>query len=85
MRENPRTVRCGGGRQPRTSRLRRALPGPLPPALQPAHVLCLLVDWTFTPHATGHTVSMTMHHYWRLRDGQIEYFRGSEDTALRRG
>ena len=23
---------------------------------------------------------MTMHHYWRIRDGKIEYFRGSEDT-----
>jgi hypothetical protein len=27
------TVRCGGGRQPRTSRLRRAVPGRLPPTL----------------------------------------------------
>jgi hypothetical protein len=25
---------------------------------------------------------MTMHHYWRLRDGKVEYFRGSEDTEL---
>jgi len=23
---------------------------------------------------------MTMHHYWRIRDGKIECFRGSEDT-----
>jgi hypothetical protein len=23
---------------------------------------------------------MTMHHYWRIRDGKIEYFRGREDT-----
>ena len=23
---------------------------------------------------------MTMHHYWRFRDGKIGYFRGSEDT-----
>ena len=23
---------------------------------------------------------MTMHHYWRIRDGRAEYFRGSEDT-----
>ena len=22
------------------------------------------------------------HHYWRLRDGQVTYFRGSEDTEL---
>jgi hypothetical protein len=25
---------------------------------------------------------MTMHHYWRLRDGRVEHFRGSEDTEL---
>ena len=25
---------------------------------------------------------MTMHHYWRLRDGKVAYFRGSEDTEL---
>ena len=42
----------------------------------------LLVDWTFTPHATDRETSMTMHHYWRLRDGKVEYFRGSEDSAL---
>ncbi len=23
-----------------------------------------------------------MHHYWRLRDGKVDYFRGSEDTEL---
>ena len=42
----------------------------------------LLVDWAFTATRTGRKVSMTMHHYWRLRDGKVEYFRGSEDTAL---
>jgi hypothetical protein len=26
-------------------------------------------------------VSMTMHHYWRLRDGKVTYFLGSEDTG----
>jgi ketosteroid isomerase-like protein len=25
---------------------------------------------------------MTMHHYWRLRDGKVEQFRGSEDSAV---
>ena len=25
---------------------------------------------------------MTMHHYWRIRDGKVDYFRGSEDTEL---
>ena len=23
---------------------------------------------------------MTMHHYWRIRGGKVEQFRGSEDT-----
>jgi hypothetical protein len=23
---------------------------------------------------------MTMRHYWRIRDGNVDYFRGSEDT-----
>ena len=23
---------------------------------------------------------MTMHHYWRVRDGKVDCFRGSEDT-----
>ena len=40
----------------------------------------LLVDWTFRSIATGRETSMTMHHYWRLRDGKVVYFRGSEDT-----
>ena len=42
----------------------------------------LLVDWTFRSIATGREASMTMHHYWRLRDGKVAYFRGSEDTEL---
>ena len=40
----------------------------------------LLVRWTYRSIATGRQASMTMHHYWRIRDGKIEYFRGSEDT-----
>jgi hypothetical protein len=24
---------------------------------------------------------MHMQHFWRLRDGKVEYFRGSEDSA----
>jgi hypothetical protein len=41
----------------------------------------LLVRWAFRSLATGREASMTMHHYWRIRDGKIAYFRGSEDTA----
>jgi uncharacterized protein len=42
----------------------------------------LLVDWTFRPIANGRQTSMTMHHYWQLRDGKVARFRGSEDSAL---
>jgi uncharacterized protein len=42
----------------------------------------LLVDWTFRSVKTGREASMTMHHYWRLHDGKVTYFRGSEDTEL---
>jgi ketosteroid isomerase-like protein len=42
----------------------------------------LLVDWTFRPIATGREASMTMHHYWRLRQGKVDQFRGSEDSAV---
>jgi hypothetical protein len=41
-----------------------------------------LVDWTFRPLANGRQTSMTMHHYWQLRDGKVVRFRGSEDSAL---
>ena len=42
----------------------------------------LLVRFAFRSVTTGRQASMTMHHYWRLRDGKVEYFRGSEDSAL---
>ena len=42
----------------------------------------LLVNWAFRSIATGRETSMTMHHYWRLRDGKVDQFRGSEDTEL---
>ncbi len=31
--------------------------------------------------ATGKGVSMNLHHYFRFRDGKVEYYRGTEDTA----
>jgi ketosteroid isomerase-like protein len=31
--------------------------------------------------ATGKTVTMDIHHWWRFRDGKIYYYRGTEDTA----
>jgi uncharacterized protein len=42
----------------------------------------LLVRWTMRSIANGREASMTMHHYWRIRDGKVDYFRGSEDTEL---
>jgi hypothetical protein len=42
----------------------------------------LLVDWAFRSTATGREAAMTMHHYWHLRNGKVECFRGSEDTEL---
>jgi hypothetical protein len=40
------------------------------------------VDWAVRSIATGREASMTMHHYWRLHDGMVVFFRGSEDTEL---
>src|SRR3954447_4876000 len=31
--------------------------------------------------ATGREAAMHLHHYWRLRDGKVACYRGSEDTA----
>ncbi len=45
-------------------------------------VVHLLVDWSFRPMASDRETSMTMHHYWQLRDGRVTRFRGSEDSAL---
>jgi ketosteroid isomerase-like protein len=38
------------------------------------------IHWTYRVHATGKTASMYMQHWWRLADGKIVFFRGSEDT-----
>jgi len=31
--------------------------------------------------ATGKTIAMDLHHYFKFRDGKIAYYRGTEDTA----
>ncbi len=31
--------------------------------------------------ATGREASMNIHHYWHFRDGKVDKYRGSEDTA----
>jgi uncharacterized protein len=40
-----------------------------------------LVRYRGTARATGRSVSMDLHHYFRFRDGLVEYYRGTEDTA----
>ncbi len=37
---------------------------------------------TVTVTVTGKDVATNLHHYSRLRDGKVFYYRGSEDTAL---
>jgi ketosteroid isomerase-like protein len=39
------------------------------------------IRYEFTASTTGNRVAMNLHHYWRFRDGKVEFFRGSEDTA----
>ena len=31
--------------------------------------------------ATGNETDMNLHHYWHFRDGKVDRYRGSEDTA----
>ena len=35
-----------------------------------------------TAKSTGKSGSMTLHHWWRFRDGKVVLYRGTEDTAL---
>jgi uncharacterized protein len=41
----------------------------------------VFLHWTFTANATGRELSSNIHHFWRLRDGKVAYYRGSEDSA----
>ena len=38
------------------------------------------VRWAYTVNATGKSAAMYMQHWWRLANGKIVFFRGSEDT-----
>jgi uncharacterized protein len=40
------------------------------------------IRYAFTVTATGKSVAMNLHHYWRFRDGKVCFVRASEDTAL---
>jgi uncharacterized protein len=41
----------------------------------------VFIPWRFVASTTGREGAMNLHHYWRFRDGKLEFFRGSEDTA----
>ena len=41
----------------------------------------VFIRYEFTASTTGKKAAMNLHHYWRFRDGKVEFFRGSEDTA----
>jgi ketosteroid isomerase-like protein len=41
-----------------------------------------VVAYGITSRATGSSASMNIHHHFKVRDGKIVYFRGSEDTQL---
>jgi ketosteroid isomerase-like protein len=41
----------------------------------------VFVHYRFVASTTGREAKMNLHHYWRFRDGKVEFFRGSEDTA----
>jgi ketosteroid isomerase-like protein len=40
-----------------------------------------LVRYRGTARATGTEIETQLHHYFRFRDGKIDYYRGTEDTA----
>jgi len=42
----------------------------------------VFLRYAFTVTATGKGVETNLHHFWRLRDGKVVYYRGSEDTAV---
>lgn len=34
-----------------------------------------------TARSTGRSVEQNLHHYFRFRDGKVDFYRGTEDTA----
>ena len=42
----------------------------------------VIINFEMKVRATGRHGAMTLHHWWRLRDGKIFHYRGTEDTAL---
>ena len=42
----------------------------------------VLIRFRMKSTASGREGVMNLHHFWRFRDGKVEQYRGSEDTAL---
>ena len=40
-----------------------------------------VVRWVWRSRHTGKLAKMQLHHWWRLTNGKIAYFRGAEDSA----
>ena len=40
-----------------------------------------VVQFRARSRATGKTAAMSLHHFFKFRDGKIAYYRGTEDTA----
>ena len=44
-----------------------------------------VVAYAITSNATGKSGTMNIHHHFKVMDGKLTYFRGSEDTELVKG
>lgn len=42
----------------------------------------VVTRWSATAPATGKSATMDIHHWFRFRDGKVDFYRGTEDTAL---
>jgi len=42
----------------------------------------VIIRFEMKVRSTGRSGAMTLHHWWRLRDGKVCHYRGTEDTAL---
>ena len=42
----------------------------------------VLIRYGVKARTSGREGTMLLHHYWRFRDGKVEYYRGSEDSEL---
>jgi uncharacterized protein len=41
----------------------------------------VLIDFAMKSKETGREASMGLMHYWHFRDGKVDHYRGTEDTA----